>query len=58
MKHFAIFIRLLKKFTYELEKAGCKVVEKWECEFLCEKKFTHDDNEKKKQFSFYSVGSS
>ena len=40
-----------KKFTYELEKAGYKVVEKWECEFLSEKTFTHDElNEKKKDF--------
>ena len=40
-----------KKFTYELEKAGYKVVEKWECEFLSEKNFTDDElNKKRKLF--------
>ena len=40
-----------KKFTYRLETAGYKVIEKWECDYLREKKFSKTEmNEMKRNF--------
>ena len=43
-----------KKFTYRLKSAGYKVIEKWECEYLKEKKFSKTEMcEMKRNFYAY-----
>ena len=44
-----------KKFSYQLEKAGYIVVEKWECEYLEEKKILKKEMEiMKRKFYAYT----